>query len=300
MKLFKKLMALYLVFICIIGLSPVSAAPAESVQLIDVSFSVGYLSKYEFTPSRTWYQLTVPTGTDNIEVSAIPKNSNATIDIGGNKSMQSINSKKIVITVLNGSSKAYYTFELIYSNKAVTTTTTTTTSKVTTTTSEKVTTTTSSSSISGETTTSTSPIVSEPEESTTTSETTISTTTIDMASSKLSYLGIKGEKLTKTFASNAYDYSVVVDNIDGDFEIETITVSPNAEVNVNRNGNKFVVEVQNGDRKSTYIIKLNQRNSASNSSLDSQYIIVRNAIIGVILLLLSIVLFILSRRLKEE
>ena len=50
---------------------------------------------------------------NNINVVATAKDSSAQIDIGGHRSMQKTGSKKIVITVTNGSNKAFYTFELV-------------------------------------------------------------------------------------------------------------------------------------------------------------------------------------------
>lgn len=275
-----KLFVIFIVIMCTLGFSPVHAGPSESVQLIDVTFSEGYLSKYEFTPSRTWYQLTVPTGIDNIEVTAVAKNSSAEIDIGGNKNMVKTGSKKIVITVTNGSNKAFYTFELVFSDKAVTTVTTTTTTQTT-----------------------TSVTTSETEQVTDVSreESSLSQSTIDETSAKLSYLGIKGEKFSKSFSENIYEYTAIVDSLENDYTIETITVSPNANVNITRNENRYLVEVTNGDNKKTYIIKLNLKNTISDdTSKESNFMVIRNGIIGIVLLILAILLFLLSRKLSKE
>ncbi|MBR3840760.1 MAG: cadherin-like beta sandwich domain-containing protein [Erysipelotrichales bacterium] len=292
-KAISKLFIIVMIMISMIGITPIYANSSSSLLLADVSFSEGYLSKYEFTPSRTWYQLTVPTGTDNIEVTAIPKDPTAEIDIGGHRNMVKTKSKKIVITVKQGSNTKYYTFELVFSDKAVTTTATTTTTKATTTT---TTTTTSS------TTTSQSEITSgssSSEAEVTTSSNT--TTTVDQTSSKLSYLGVKGEKFTKSFASNTYEYVMTVNDKYKDFEIETIKVSPNAEVNTTRYDDRYVVEVTNGSNKTTYIIKLNVKNTTVDENVkQAEFTVIRNGIIGIVLLILAVLLFILSRRLSEE
>ncbi|MBQ9987101.1 MAG: hypothetical protein IJP28_01855, partial [Erysipelotrichales bacterium] len=136
------------------------------------------------------------------------------------------------------------------------------------------------------------PIVSTPEGS---------SSTEDLTSSALAYLGIKDGKLNREFDSEIYEYNVIVDESEKEFELEYITKSSKAVVEVTKSKDKYVLEVMNEESKTTYVINLQERTS---DSIDIQNdvlgAVLKDLIIAFVLLVVAIVFFVLSKRLRME
>lgn len=272
---FYKIMVLCVMVLLMLPIS-VSASSSNNL-LADVKFSVGSLNT-QFSPNVINYDLTVPTGTTFVDATAVASDASATVSIGG----ENLATGKIVITVkaANGARK-YYTFFIKYSDSIVTTTTSTTTTTTITTPDA-----TSSSAISGE----------EPE--VTTSDTLDSSDT--SKDSTLDLLSIKNYRFTSGFSTRSYEYTVLVDELSTEYEVEYITTSANAEVNITKNTDRYVVEVVNDENKSVYVINFRLRGEGNSIDETSRnYTVIRNSLFAILLMMMSIMLYILSKKLSK-
>lgn len=259
--------------------SQVKAASSNNF-LADVSFDVGVLDT-KFDSNTINYDLTLPKDTKSVKVTAVASDSKAKVSIGG----ANLSTGKVVITVTaeNGAKK-YYTFFVKYGN--VTTTATTTTKKPETTTTTATTTTESSSS-------------SEVEESEVTTSGNSSSVNVD--SSALLFLAVKEGKLNRPFESNLFEYTALVDDVNAEYELEYITESDRAVVNVTKSKEKYVIEVINETAKTTYVINLKDRNENAITAEDSlMSSVIKDLLISFVLLVISILFFYQSRRLSKE
>ncbi|MBR3693267.1 MAG: cadherin-like beta sandwich domain-containing protein [Erysipelotrichales bacterium] len=276
-----KWIALVLLLCVFVGFIPQVNAASTNNFLADVSFDIGSLDK-PFDSKTINYYLTVPNGTEKVDCRAVASDSTAKVQVGG----ENLSTGKVVVTVTaEAGNKKYYTFFIKYGNVTTTTPKQTTTTPKPTTTPKESTTPTSS-------TTDQEPIVSTPEGS---------SSAEDLTSSALAYLGIKDGKLNREFDSEIYEYNVIVDESEKEFELEYITKSSKAVVEVTKSKDKYVLEVMNEESKTTYVINLQERTS---DSIDIQNdvlgAVLKDLIIAFVLLVVAIVFFVLSKRLRME
>lgn len=278
-KLCKGILCLLLIFVSACLFTQIHAASSNNL-LADVSFDVGVLNK-PFNSNTINYELTLPTGTKSVKATVVASDSKAKVSIGG----ENLSTGKVVVTVKaeNGATK-YYTFFVKYGD-------------VTTTTTKKQETTT--------TTTTTTPITSttpeESEQNIPDVTTPIESSSGNASSSSLLYLAVKDGKLNRGFDSNLYEYTALVEDINEEYELEYITESDKAVVNVTRSKEKYVVEVINESAKTTYVINLKDRNENSITTQDeTMSSIIKNVLIAFVLLVFAILFFYQSRRLSRQ
>lgn len=258
--------------------SQVRAASSNNF-LADVSFDVGVLDT-KFDSNTINYDLTLPKDTKSVKVTAVASDSKAKVSIGG----ANLSTGKVVITVTaeNGAKK-YYTFFVKYGN--VTTKVTTTKKPETTTTSETTTTESSSSSE-----------VEEPDVTTSGNS-----SSVNLDSSALLFLAVKEGKLNRPFESDLFEYTALVDDVNAEYELEYITESERAVVNVTKSKGKYVIEVINETAKTTYVINLKDRNENAITAEDSlMSSVIKDLLISFVLLVIAILFFYQSRRLSKE
>lgn len=111
-------------------LQAVRAASSNNA-LKSVTFDIGSLN-YEFTPSRIYYNLTIPSNVDKVDVKVVPEDASAKYTIAGHNTIQNESSTgKIVVTVVaaNGDKK-WYTFAIQFGTPTTTTKATTTSATI--------------------------------------------------------------------------------------------------------------------------------------------------------------------------
>lgn len=340
----KILMILQICFmVAMLWIHPAEVHAASGNNLLEsVSFSVGDLN-YEFSSSRTYYNLTLPKDTKSVDVIVKPQDASAKYTVAGHTTIKSdASTGKIVITVVaaNGSKK-WYTFALQFSTsgtkKPVTSSTGPTekhdlqniqfdigeldmpfsydvTSYVLTVPKDTKEIQVNTVSIGSE-----KAIVegnkqlSESKENvikvtfqgkvyefhiqfeTSSVVTTYTTNSKDFG---LLSLEVKDYKLNKTFATNAYEYTMAVKDVKQKFEILATATDPEAMIEVDQTDSRLKIVVSNDTQRTSYLIRFKVGAAAESQKAMSG--VFQDLLLALILLVLAVVLFVLSHKMKQH
>ncbi len=342
----RKSKILNMVQVCIVAMLfvfPFRVQAASSNNLLaSVSFNVGDLN-YEFSPSRTYYNLTLPKDTKAVDVMAKTQDASASYSVAGHTNIKSdASTGKIVITVVAASgAKKWYTFALQFSangTKPPVTTTPKTTIKhdlqsiqfdigeldvpfsfdVTSYT-LTVPKDTKEVAVTAVATGSEKAIVEGNKQLGPEKENVIKVTfqgmvyefrvqyesavpvTTNTTNSKdfgLVSLEIKEHKLNKVFASDAYEYTMTVVDPDQKFEILAVATDPEAMIEVDQTESRLKIVVSNDTQRTSYLIRL--KTGAESPSQGAISGVFQDLLLALVLLVLAIILFILSHKLKSH